>query len=168
MPRESKKEHGIRRAVAALTAERDALKDRDQRWVDEVAHYRNLAIRLGAQPEHMLSQHDRTLCEHGLPEGNREIADERAVTVDLWRITEALEAERDELRQALSRAHAVFGAESDRLGKRWRAMEAVCAVAKNFPHLCDSPRGDPCRLCDALVQLNLDRCATKREGADHP
>lgn len=36
-------------------------RERTQKWVDNVCHYRNLAIQLGAKPEQMLSEYDRNL-----------------------------------------------------------------------------------------------------------
>lgn len=48
-------------------AEIQKLKDADQRWVDQVVHYRNLAINLGADPSDMLNFWDKELCTRGFP-----------------------------------------------------------------------------------------------------
>lgn len=85
----------LREKVERLTAERDAIAERDQRWVEEVCHYRNLAISLGAKPSDMLHEHDRALCERGvdagLAPGDWSVADSRAETAELWEQVESLE-----------------------------------------------------------------------------
>lgn len=64
-----------------------------QRWVDEVCHYRNLAISLGAQPNDMLDKYDRELAEkHIAGVLTDEVAQEaRLETAELWRENESLE-----------------------------------------------------------------------------
>ena len=46
-----------------LKAENERLKDAEQKWVDQVAHYRNLAIMLGAKSEQMNTDYDIELVE---------------------------------------------------------------------------------------------------------
>jgi hypothetical protein len=70
-----------------------------QRWVDEVCHYRNLAIELGAPPNRMLSKYDRELAERGVDDGWDDA--NRDQTPELWEQLEAVEAERDALRATL-------------------------------------------------------------------
>lgn len=71
------KVEGVRRLAVAMRALREEnanlRKDRgadwtlrDQKLLDAVVHYRNLAIALGAKPEWMLDRWDRDLCESGL------------------------------------------------------------------------------------------------------
>jgi len=81
-------------SVAALRDRAEELGQRDQRWVDEVCAYRNLAIFLGAKPTDMLNEYDRKLCESGIDTGfapgDSTTADARAETADLWAENEAL------------------------------------------------------------------------------
>jgi hypothetical protein len=95
-------------AVAALRERVEELEQRDQRWVDEVCAYRNLAIFLGAKPTDMLNEYDRNLCESGIDTGfapdDSTTADARAEVTGLWAENDALrdraeraEGERDEL-----------------------------------------------------------------------
>ena len=52
----------------AEAAEAKAIRDGDyaQRSTDDICHYRNLAIVLGAKPDEMRNDHDRKLCREGL------------------------------------------------------------------------------------------------------
>lgn len=95
-----------------------AADDGSQRWVDEVCHYRNLAIELGAKRTDMLSEHDADLhdcwlelTETARRDGERSTADERAETADIWAENDALTAENERLRTVGLAAEQGTGAE---------------------------------------------------------
>jgi hypothetical protein len=94
----------------ALTAQVAELQERDQRWVDQVCHYRNLAIMLGAKPEQMLSGHDRHLAtkwgDPSMHDGDWTMDDELAEVAECWEKLEAAEAENANLREVLERIDA--------------------------------------------------------------
>jgi hypothetical protein len=87
----------LRSDVERLTGERDEriteqdYRERTQRWVDEVCHYRNLAIELGAPPERMLNKYDRELAKNKDAHADDETL--RDETPELWDELEAAEAE---------------------------------------------------------------------------
>lgn len=51
----------MRKALNAERAENERLKMQEQKDVDSICHYRNLACSLGAKPEDMLNDHDKRL-----------------------------------------------------------------------------------------------------------
>lgn len=74
-----------------------------QAWVDGTCHYRNLAIRLGAKPEDMLSKYDRDLAEKGIDTSGEGWDDDD--TPELWEEIAAAEqviAEADDLLRRLA------------------------------------------------------------------
>lgn len=74
-------------SAATVPMSEDDYRSASQRWVDEVCHYRNLAIRLGASPDDMLDKGDRALCESGVVEDGW--ADEdRAERAEAWQLLE--------------------------------------------------------------------------------
>jgi hypothetical protein len=78
------------------------MSDKDtQRWVDEVCHYRNLAIEFGAPPNRMLGKYDRELAERGVDDSWGDA--NRDQTPELWEQLEKAEAERDALRAELAK-----------------------------------------------------------------
>jgi len=96
---------------ARSEAENEALRDREQNDVDALCYYRNLAIRLGADPADMRNAHDRHLAETKLcdDDGRQSLDAERREIGESWQQVEradariaALEAENDTLRARLS------------------------------------------------------------------
>lgn len=77
--------------------------------VDKICHYRNLAIILGAKPEHMLGEFDRKLCIDGIDkddDGNgyhMSVQDCLDDVADTWGLVDKYKKENDKLREALER-----------------------------------------------------------------
>jgi hypothetical protein len=89
-------------------------KDSDyaQNAVDKICHYRNLAIVLGAKPEHMLGEFDRKLCVDGIDKddtGNgyhMSVQDCLDDVADTWGAFDALKAD---VEARISAAAALIG-----------------------------------------------------------
>jgi FtsZ-binding cell division protein ZapB len=90
----------------SLREENARLQERDQRWIDDVCHYRNLAILLGAKPEQMVSQWDRDLCEKGI-EVDR-ATDALMDVAEVWDDNERLESENARLQGELAALREVL------------------------------------------------------------
>lgn len=73
---------------------------REQKMIDSICHYRNLAITLGAKPEQMLDQWDRDLCIQGLT------TDQVESLVGCWDEAFMFEAEAARLWKLLDEARA--------------------------------------------------------------
>lgn len=73
---------------------------RDQKMLDAICHYRNLAITLGAKPEQMLDQWDRDLCVQGIA------TDHIESLVGCWDEAFVFEAEAARLWKLLDEARA--------------------------------------------------------------
>jgi hypothetical protein len=90
--------------IERLTAENERLHAAEQRWIDAVVYYRNLAILCGAKPADMRSDWDRRLCVTGLTLDDDDCGGprtERCEVNDLWDETERLTAENERLRSVL-------------------------------------------------------------------
>jgi hypothetical protein len=102
----------LRAIGSACDARIAELEDRDQRWVDQVCHYRNLAIMLGAKPEQMLSGHDRDLAakwgEPSMHDGDWTMDDELAEVSECWEKLAAAEAQIAELQRELAIANRLI------------------------------------------------------------
>lgn len=88
----------------AVVAERDVLKEETDRDLDRVVHYRNLALELGAKPEHMLNKFDRDLAKKWGGGQGYDAAEEIKYTCLLWEENERLESENARLTQELKAA----------------------------------------------------------------
>jgi hypothetical protein len=102
-----------------------------QKWVDGTCHYRNLAIKLGAKPENMLSKYDRDLAARGFDASDGGWDDD---TPELWEELEAAEVRVKELEQQV--AHSAENAEI-------RDDEQAILLALTW--VPDSPRHRPVR-----------------------
>lgn len=89
--------------VARCKDAEDGYMTATQRWVDEVCHYRNLAIAYGAKPDEMLSKWDRELAEKHTGGNVIDVAAAREETQELWQEAEAAEARVAVLEDALRR-----------------------------------------------------------------
>ena len=112
-------------ALTAANAEIERLKDSDQKWDDQVIYYRNLAIRLGAAPDTMLTKYDRQLAEHRDPEGDAIVTDEITETQDIWHDLESLENELTAANAEIERLKAQFAAETLRTSKLTNVVAAT-------------------------------------------
>jgi hypothetical protein len=94
-------------ALREAWRERDGSRDGRYKLGEDVRHYRNLAIVLGAKPDQMLNKFDRELCEQGIDptntSGGYHISwnDEMEDLRELWEVNDTLTKERDEARAAL-------------------------------------------------------------------
>jgi hypothetical protein len=99
------------RDEARAKAEKDSTYA--QNAVDKICHYRNLAIVLGAKPEHMIGEFDRKLCAEGIDKDNNSkgyhmsVQDVLDDTAETW-------AAYDSMKQRAERAEA----EVERLEER--------------------------------------------------
>lgn len=104
----------------------------DQRWVDEVVFYRNLAIMHGAGPNEMTNDWDRRIAEAGIsiepsegPHRDYESADARREVMDIWDTNERLEAEIAQLREIERLAKEVVDVLWGSEQRSWRVVEEL-------------------------------------------
>ena len=118
----------VEAAVAAVNAARDADRDYAQRAVDEVCHYRNLAIHLGATPEQMRNEYDRKLCRDGL--GAEFFERGGFESPDCWDAADAAERDRDAWH---SRADKMLAAAREHAeNSKYRAPVICAAVTRSL------------------------------------
>lgn len=126
----------LARALLAANEESERIKDRDQGFVDDVCHYRNLAIALGAKPEQMRNRYDRGLCEKKLVDSV-----EAGNACEVWEIEERAESAESSLKLANERAErlAVWRDEALALARQVRDhLQANGAMLKPYPMDCYS------------------------------
>ena len=160
--------------IRTLTAQVAELQERDQRWVDQVCHYRNLAIMLRAKPNMMLHDSDRRLCEdwQANPEkynrdDDRDFRDDVAEVADIWEQNETLtvqveklQRERDDDQNTILRFNNLLdNAQKDRdeaLAELGRLRPVVEAAKASYKHMTVDSAGvapDEAKLIAALDRL---------------
>lgn len=114
--------------------------DQEQRRIDEIVHYRNLAIAFGAPPEQMLNAFDRDLCERGLADSVEFLRE----APDIWEENERLVYMVNEynLSNLISQERLVH--------REWATRRMLQSLDAYWQHSDGAPRkGHVCRLrCD--------------------
>jgi uncharacterized protein (DUF3084 family) len=90
----------LRSALDEAKRRIEELEDSEQRYVDRVIHYRNLAILLGAKPKDMTNKYDADLAECG--DSENVIRDMVVSVRECWDEAEELEKERDAAQQRIA------------------------------------------------------------------
>lgn len=149
--------------VAELERKHETERHYAQNAVDKICHYRNLAIVLGAKPEHMLGEFDRDLCIKGIDKDDTSNGYHMSVQEELddvaqtWGLAESLKSERDTARAELEAVTRERDAKE-------REIERLLNV------VCDGPactaaiirRDDGSRVCargHGARWVNVDRLA---------